>query len=55
MWGLNNQRVSDMMHNIIQCGQKEEEIDRDVKEHFVKVLLSKLIIFSKYAVVEQNN
>ena len=55
MWELNNPRVIGIMHNIIQCVQNEEEFDRDVKEHFVNVVLSNLIIFSKYDLVDQND
>ena len=55
MWELNNPRVIGMMHNIIQCVQNEEEFDRDVKEHFVNVVLSNLIIFSEYDLVDQND
>ena len=55
MWELNNPRVIGMMHNIIQCVQNEEELDRDVKEHLVNVALSNLIIFSEYDLVDQND
>jgi hypothetical protein len=55
MWELNNPRVIGIMHNIIQCVQNEEEFDRDVKEHFVNVVLSNLIIFSEYDLVDQND
>jgi hypothetical protein len=55
MWELNNPRVIGMMHNIIQCVQNEEELDRDVKEHLVNVVLSNLIIFSKYDLDDQND
>jgi len=55
MWELNNPRVIGMMYNIIQCVQNEEELDRDVKEHLVNVVLSNLIIFSEYDLVDQND
>tara|TARA_Y100000389_G_C17469432_1_gene528928 strand:+ start:8206 stop:8421 length:216 start_codon:yes stop_codon:yes gene_type:complete len=55
IWELNNPRVIGMMQNIIQCVQNEEELDRDVKEHLVNVVLSNLIIFSKYDLVDQND
>jgi len=55
MWELNNPRVIGIMHNIIQCVQNEEEFDRDVKGHFVNVVLSNLIIFSEYDLVDQND
>jgi len=55
MWELNNPRVIGMMHNIIKCVQNEEELDRDVKEHLVNVVLSNLIIFSEYDLVDQND
>ena len=54
-WELNNPRVIGMMYNIIQCVQNEEELDRDVKEHLVNVVLSNLIIFSEYDLVDQND
>ena len=53
MWELNNPRVIGMIHNIIQCVQNKEELDRDVKEHLVNVVLSNLIIFSEYDLVDQ--
>ena len=55
MWELNNPRVVGMMHNIIQCVQNEEELDRITKEYLVNVVLSNLIIFSKYDLVDQND
>jgi len=55
MWELNNPRVIGIMHNIIQCVQNEEEFDRDVKEHFVNVVLSNLIIYNEYDLVDQND
>ena len=55
MWELNNPRVIGMMHNIIQYVQNEEELDPDVKEHLVNVVLSNLIIFSEYDLVDQND
>ena len=55
MWELNKPRVVGMMHNIIQCVQNEEELDRITKEYLVNVVLSNLIIFSKYDLVDQND
>jgi len=55
MWELNNPRVVGMMHNIIQCVQNEEELDHNTKEYLVNVVLSNLIIFSKYDLVDQND
>lgn len=48
MWELDNPRVVGMVHNIIKCVQKEEELNREAKEYFINVVLSNLIIFGKY-------
>ena len=48
MWELNNPRVVGMIHNIIQCVQNEEDLNREIKDYFVNVVISNLIIFGKY-------
>jgi len=48
MWELNNPRVVGMIHNIIQCVQNEEDLDREIKDHLINVVISNLIIFGKY-------
>tara|TARA_A100001011_G_scaffold390612_1_gene474411 strand:+ start:161 stop:376 length:216 start_codon:yes stop_codon:yes gene_type:complete len=54
MWEVNNPRVIGMIHNIIQCVQNDKELDHDTKDHLVNVVLSNLIIFSEYDLVDQN-
>lgn len=48
MWELNNPRVVGMIHNIIQCVQNEEDLDREIKDYLINVVISNLIIFGKY-------
>ena len=48
MWEINNPRVVGMIHNIIQCVQNEEDLDREIKDHLINVVISNLIIFGKY-------
>ena len=48
MWELNNPRVVGMIHNIIQCVENEEDLNREIKDYLVNVVLSNLIIFGKY-------
>ena len=44
MWELHNPRVIRMVHNIIKCVQEEKELDREVREYFINVVLSNLIM-----------
>ena len=48
MWELNNPRVVGMIHNIIQCVQNEEDLNREIKDYLINVVISNLIIFGKY-------
>ena len=50
MWELHNPRVIAMINNIIKCVQKDKELEREVREHFINVVLSNLIIFGKYEI-----
>lgn len=50
MWELCNPRVIGMVNNILVCVQSDENIDRKNKELFIDIVISNLIIFSKYDV-----
>ena len=52
MWELYNPRVVGLVHNIIQCVQNDDEVDRDTREYVINLVLSNLIIFSKYNIQE---
>ena len=48
MWEMHNPRVIGMVHNIIRCVKEKKELDREIREYFIDVVLSNLIIFGKY-------
>jgi len=52
MWELYNPRVIGLVHNIIQCVQNDDEVDRETREYVINLVLSNLIIFSKYNIYE---
>ena len=52
MWELHNPRVIGMVHNIIKSVQEKKEVDREAREYFINVVLSNLIIFGEYDIVE---
>ena len=54
MWELNNPRVVGMIHNIIQCVENEEDLNREIKDYLVNVVISNLIIFGKYDLNNQH-
>lgn len=45
---IDNPRVVAMIHNIIQCVQNEENLDKETRDLFIDIVLSNLIIFGKY-------
>tara|TARA_B100001121_G_scaffold195883_1_gene171138 strand:- start:824 stop:1039 length:216 start_codon:yes stop_codon:yes gene_type:complete len=54
MWELNNPRVVGMIHNIVQCVQNEEDLERETKDYLINVVISNLIIFGKYDLNNQH-
>jgi len=48
MWEIDNPRVIGMIHNIVTCVQKEDLVDKESKEYFIDLVLSNLMIYSKY-------
>ena len=52
MWELYNPRVIGLVNNIIQCVQNDDEVDRETREYVINLVLSNLIIFSKYNIYE---
>ena len=55
MWELHNPRVIGMVHNIIRCVQQETALDREIREYFIDVVLSNLIIFGKHEMGEDTS
>lgn len=52
MWELHNPRVIGMVNNIIKCVQNDVDLDRETRDYVINLVLSNLIVFSKYKVEE---
>ena len=50
MWELNNPRVIAMLNNILLCLETEERLDDKSRVALMNIVLSNLIIFSKYEI-----
>tara|TARA_Y100000996_G_C22154596_1_gene491888 strand:+ start:313 stop:525 length:213 start_codon:yes stop_codon:yes gene_type:complete len=48
MWEINNPRVIAMLNNIFKCIDDEEILDDESKETFTNIVISNLIIYSRY-------
>ncbi len=51
MWELDNPRVIGMVNNILLCLENEENLDDESRVILMNIVLSNLIIFSKYKIV----
>ena len=50
MWELDNPRVIAMINNILLCLETEEGLDDESRVALMNIVLSNLIIFSKYEI-----
>jgi len=50
MWELENPRVIGMINNILLCLETEEGLDDESRVKLMNIVLSNLIIFSKYKI-----
>ena len=50
MWELDNPRVIGMINNILLCLETEEGLDDESRVKLMNIVLSNLIIFSKYKI-----
>ena len=50
MWELDNPRVIGMLNNILLCLETEESLDDESRVALINIVLSNLIIFSKYEI-----
>ena len=50
MWELDNPRVIGMINNILLCLETEEGLDDESRVKLMNIVLSNLIIFSKYEI-----
>ena len=50
MWELDNPRVIGMINNILLCLETEEGLDEKSRVSLMNIVLSNLIIFSKYEI-----
>ena len=50
MWELDNPRVIGMINNILLCLETEEGLDDESRVALMNIVLSNLIIFSKYEI-----
>ena len=50
MWELDNPRVIGMINNILLCIETEEGLDDESRVTLMNIVLSNLIIFSKYKI-----
>ena len=55
MWELDNPRVIGMMNNIMKTIETEESLNIESKETCLNIVLSNLIIFSRYEVEDVLN
>ena len=55
MWELDNPRVIGMMKNIMKTIETEESLNIESKETCLNIVLSNLIIFSRYEVEDVLN
>ncbi len=51
MWELDNPRVIGMVNNILLCLENEENLDDESRVILMNIVISNLIIFSKYKIV----
>ena len=51
MWELDNPRVIGMVNNILLCLENEENLDDESRVILMNIVISNLIIFSKYKTV----
>ena len=51
MWELDNPRVIGMINNILLCLETEEGLDDESRVALMNIVLSNLIIFSKYCLL----
>jgi len=51
MWELENPRVIGMINNILLCLETEEGLDDESRVKLMNIVLSNLIIFSKYKII----
>ena len=49
-WELDNPRVIGMINNILLCLETEEKLDDESRITLMNIVLSNLIIFSKYKI-----
>ncbi len=50
MWELDNPRVIAMINNILLCLETEDGLDDEARVTLMNIVLSNLIIFSKYKI-----
>ena len=50
MWELDNPRVIGMINNILLCLETEKDLDDESRVALMNIVLSNLIIFSKYEI-----